>query len=316
MTEQSPPDSPAPEKPLGGVALDAHANLRTIRDVIRFAVTRFNEGQVAFGQGHLDAFDEAVHLVIRALALPLDRTDFFLDAYLTIGEMHWLLQLIDRRVRKRVPTAYLLGEAWLQGLRFHVDKRCIIPRSFVGELLQDGLSPWISDPDDVTRVLDLCTGSGCLAVLAALTYPQATVDAVDLSTDALAVAQRNVEDYQLKQRIRLLNSNLFEALQGQRYDIILCNPPYVTDEAMAQLPEEFRQEPELALAGGSDGLDLVRVIVSQARQHLLPGGILVLELGDAREAMERRFPDMPLTWLTTSAGDDMVFLVQRDDLPR
>jgi ribosomal protein L3 glutamine methyltransferase len=295
--------------------IDAKANLRTIRDALRFAVTRFNEAGLYFGHGQIDAFDEAVFLVMRALALPVERLDVFLDAFLTIGEINSLLQLIERRVRSRVPAAYLLNEAWLQGYRFYVDSRCIIPRSFIAELLKDELQPWVADPGAVGRVLDLCTGSGCLAIMAANLFPRAEIDAVDVSLDALAVATRNVADYGMRSRVRLLSSNLFDALKGQQYDVILCNPPYVTSDSMEHLPAEYRHEPRLALAGGTDGLDLVRTIVREARQHLRPGGMLFLEVGDGREAVERSFPDLPLTWLTTSAGDDMVFLAHEKDLP-
>ena len=295
--------------------IDAKANLRTVRDALRFAVTRFNESGLFYGHGQIDAYDEAVFLVLRALSLPLERMDVFLDAFLTLGEINSLLQLIERRVRSRIPAAYLLNEAWLQGYRFYVDTRCIIPRSFIAELLKDELQPWVADPLAVGRVLDLCTGSGCLAILAADVFPEAEIDAIDVSLDALAVATRNVEDYKLRGRIRLLSSNLFEVVEGRRYDVILCNPPYVTTESMDALPAEYKHEPSLALAGGHDGLDLVRTILAEAPRQLQPGGILIVEVGDGREAMERAFPQLPLTWLTTSAGDDMVFLVHREDLP-
>jgi ribosomal protein L3 glutamine methyltransferase len=295
--------------------IDAKANLRTIRDALRFAVTSFNEAGLFFGHGQVDAYDEAVFLVLRALSLPLERMEVFLDAFLTIGEINALLQLIDRRVRSRLPAAYLLNESWLQGYRFYVDTRCIIPRSFIAELLKDELQPWVADPLAVRHVLDLCTGSGCLAVMAAHTFPEAEVDAIDVSLDALAVATRNVDDYDLRPRIRLLSSNLFEAIEGRRYDLIISNPPYVTQASMDKLPPEYRHEPRLALAGGNDGMDLVRTIVRKAAAHLEPGGLLIVEVGDGRAAVERTFPDLPLTWLTTSAGDDMVFLAHQEDLP-
>jgi ribosomal protein L3 glutamine methyltransferase len=296
--------------------IDAKANLRSVRDVLRYAVTQFNQAGLHFGHGQADAFEEAAFLVLRGLSLPLDRLDVFLDAYLTHGEINSLLQLIDRRVRQRLPAAYLLNEAWLQGHPFYVDARCIVPRSFVAELLADDLAPWVEDPHTTMRVLDLCTGSGCLAILAALTFPHAQIDALDLSMDALAVATRNVETYNLRARVRLLSSDLFEAVEGQRYDLILTNPPYVTEAAMEALPAEYRQEPRMALAAGADGMDVVRRILRDARRHLSPKGLLVVEVGDGRAAVERAFPDLPLTWLTTSAGDDMVFLAHAADLPR
>ncbi len=295
--------------------IDAKANLRTIRDALRFAVTSFNEAGLFFGHGQVDAYDEAVFLVLRALSLPIERMDVFLDAFLTIGEINALLQLIDRRVRSRLPTAYLLNEAWLQGYRFYVDARCIVPRSFIAELLKDELQPWVEDPMAVRSALDLCTGSGCLAIMAAGVFPEAQIDAIDVSLDALAVATRNVEEYDLRSRVRLLSSNLFEAIEGRRYDLIISNPPYVTQASMDKLPPEYRHEPRVALAGGNDGMDLVRTIVRKAAAHLEPGGLLIVEVGDGRAAVERSFPDLPLTWLTTSAGDDMVFLARQEDLP-
>jgi ribosomal protein L3 glutamine methyltransferase len=295
--------------------IDAKANLRTIRDALRFAVTRFSEANLFYGHGQIDAFDEASFLIMRALSLPVERLEIFLDAFLTMGEINSLLQLIERRVRSRMPAAYLLNEAWLQGYRFYVDTRAIIPRSFIAELLPDELQPWVGDPSQVRRVLDLCTGSGCLAVMTASIFPNAQVDAVDVSVDALAVATRNVEDYGLRSRVHIVCSNLFDALADRRYDIILCNPPYVTTASMEQLPAEYRHEPQLALAGGVDGMDIVRTVVREARAHLEPHGCLFLEVGDGRDAIEQSFPDLPLTWLTTSAGDNMVFMAQREDLP-
>jgi len=298
------------------MSIDAKANLRTIRDALRFAVTRFSEANLFYGHGQVDAFDEASFLIMRALSLPLERLDVFLDAFLTIGEINSLLQLIERRVRSRMPAAYLLNEAWLQGYRFYVDTRCIIPRSFVAELLRDELQPWIADPAGVRSVLDLCTGSGCLAIMAANVFPRARIDAVDLSVDALAVATRNVDDYGLRSRVSLVCSDLFDAVAEQRYDVILCNPPYVTAASMEQLPPEYRHEPRMALTGGEDGMDVVRQVLRQAHRHLEPDGCLFVEVGDGRDTLEQEFPDLPLTWLTTSAGDSMVFLVHQADLPR
>ncbi|MCX7901256.1 MAG: 50S ribosomal protein L3 N(5)-glutamine methyltransferase, partial [Burkholderiaceae bacterium] len=225
------------------------------------------------------------------------------------------LQVIDLRIKKRLPAAYLLKEAWLQGYKFYIDTRAIVPRSFIGELLKDGLEPWIQDPRAITDVLDLCTGSGALAIMAADIFPSAKVDAVDISREALAVAQRNVADYELQDRVRLIESDLFEAVGSRRYDLILCNPPYVTDASMARLPKEYTHEPKLALAGGVDGLDVIRRVLREARNHLKRGGLLVMEVGGNRSAVEKQFKDIPMTWLTTSAGDDMVFLARQEDLP-
>jgi ribosomal protein L3 glutamine methyltransferase len=297
------------------MSIDAQANLRTLRDVLRFAVTRFSESGLHFGHGQVDAFDEAVFLILRTLHLPLERLDVFLDAYLTHAEINSLLQVIDLRVKKRMPAAYLLKEAWLQGYKFYVDNRAIIPRSFIAELLKDALDPWIQDPNVVTDVLDMCTGSAALAIIAADVFPQAKVDAVDVSKDALAVAKRNVADYGLEDRIRLIESDLFSNLSQRRYDLILCNPPYVTDASMAKLPREYGHEPKLALAGGPDGMNLIKPLVREARGYLKRGGLLIVEVGGGRRTVEKQFKDVPMTWLTTSAGDDMVFLVRQEDLP-
>jgi ribosomal protein L3 glutamine methyltransferase len=297
------------------MSIDAQANLRTVRDAIRFAVTRFNESKVFFGHGQVDAFDEAVFIVMRSLNLPIERLDPFLDAYLTHAEINTILQLIERRVKKRIPAAYLLNEAWLQGYRFYVDDRVIIPRSFIGELLKDGLQPWVTDPAAVTDVLDLCTGSGCLAVMAADLFGRARVDAIDLSQPALEVAQRNIDEYDFTGRVTAIHSDLFASVGNKRYDIILCNPPYVTDASMQRLPREYLHEPREALAGGTDGLSIVRQVLRQGRSHLKRGGLMFVEVGDGRSAVEKQFPDLPLTWLTTSAGDDMVFLVRQEELP-
>lgn len=297
------------------MTIDAQANLRTIRDALRFAVTRMNEHDAHFGHGQSDAVDEAMFLVLRSLRLPLDRGDLFFDAFLTHAEVHMLLQTIDQRARKRIPAAYLMREAWLQGYRFYVDERAIVPRSFIAELLKDALAPWVPAPADVTEVLDLCTGSGCLAVMAADVFPNATVDAIDVSTDALAVAQRNVADYGFAKRINLLSSDLFDSAPNKRYDVIVCNPPYVTDASMATLPREYQHEPRLALAGGADGLNIVRRVIRGSRGYLKRGGVLFVEVGDGRPAVEAAFRDLPLTWVTTSAGDDMVFMVRQEDLP-
>jgi len=297
------------------MSIDAQANLRTLRDVLRFAVTRFNEAGLAFGHGQADAFEEAAFIVLRTLNLPLERLEFFADAYLTHGEINELLQTIDRRTKKRVPAAYLLNESWLQGYRFYVDERVIVPRSFIAELLKDELRPWIDDPDAVSDVLDLCTGSACLAIMAADLFTKARVDAVDSSAEALQVARRNVGDYHFEDRISLIKSDLFAAVPTKRYDLIICNPPYVTDAAMAKLPKEYSHEPKAALAGGVDGMSLVRTIVRQARGHLKRGSLLIVEVGDGRAAVEKALGDIPLTWLTTSAGDDMVFLARQEELP-
>jgi len=297
------------------MSIDAQANLRTIRDVLRWSVTRMNESGVHFGHGQGDAVDEALLLVLRSLQLPVDRADLFLDAFLTHAEINSLIQVIDQRVRKRTPAAYLLRESWLQGFRFYVDERAIVPRSFIAELLKDGLKPWVSNTEAIADVLDLCTGSGCLAVMAADVFPKAKVDAVDISPDALSVAKRNIADYQLGARVQPIASDLYAALPAKRYDIIICNPPYVTDESMSSLPREYQHEPKQALAGGPDGMAIVRRVVRGARSYLKRGGMLFVEVGGGRPAAEQVFKDVPLTWLTTSDGDDTVFMARQEELP-
>jgi len=288
--------------------------LDTVRDWLRWAVTRFGEAKLAFGHGTQNAWDEAAYLVLHALSLPHDRLEPFLDAKLTQAERQRLGDLLARRIEQHVPAAYLTREAWLGDFRFYVDERVIIPRSFIAELLPGGLAPWIPDPAAIRVALDLCTGSGCLAILLAHAYPNADVDAIDLSSDALAVAQRNVADYGLDGRINLIRSDLYANLVEKSYDLVISNPPYVTDRAMEALPAEYRHEPAMALAGGDDGLDAVRTIVRDAPRFLNPGGLLVVEVGHGRPAVELAFPRMPLVWLATEGHDEGVFVVPREDI--
>jgi len=289
-------------------------SLITVRDWLRFAVSRFNEAKLFFGHGSDNAFDEAAYLILHTLHLPLDRLEPFLDASLTHGESEEVQAVIERRVRERIPAAYLTHEAWLGGHRFYVDERVIVPRSFIAELLQEQLAPWVENPDEVGRALDLCTGSGCLAILATLAFPHAEVDAVDLSKDALEVAAKNVADYGLADRVELIESDLFAALDGRTYDVILSNPPYVNAESVAALPPEYQAEPALALGSGEDGLDATRQILAKAKAHLNPGGLLVVEIGHNRDALEAAYPALPFTWLDTESGDQFVFMLRREDL--
>lgn len=290
------------------------SELHTLRDWLRYAVSTFSEAKLSFGHGSLSAYDEAAYLLLHTLHLPLDTLDPFLDANLTAQEKATLLELLKRRVEQRVPAAYLTNEAWLGEFKFYVDERVIVPRSFIAELLRERLFPWVADADNTTSVLDLCTGSGCLAILAAHAFPNALVDAVDLSPDALHVAQRNVADYGLQGRINLIQSDLFGLLSGKQYDIIISNPPYVDAESVSALPAEYLHEPKLALGSGSDGLDATREILKHAAAHLTPHGILIVEIGHNRDALEAAYPDLPFTWLEVSAGDQFVFLLHRNDL--
>lgn len=289
-------------------------DLFTLRDMLRWAVSRFNEAGLFYGHGTGDAYDEAVWLLLHALHLPLDRLEPFLDARLTAAEKAAIAEYIERRIGERIPTAYLTHEAWLGEFRFYVDERVIVPRSHLaGLLLEDALTSWI-DHDTVTDALDLCTGSGCLAVLLGLTFPGARIDAVDLSGEALEVARRNVADYGLTERIALHQCDLFAALGGRRYDLIISNPPYVTAAAMRSLPPEYRHEPPLALAAGEDGLDIVRHLIQEAPKHLKSGGILVVEVGDARAAVEEAFPSLEAIWLDGIENGHGVFLLQQTGL--
>jgi ribosomal protein L3 glutamine methyltransferase len=293
---------------------EASASLKTLRDCLRFSVSRFNEAELFFGHGTEDAYDEAAYLILHTLHLPLDRLEPFLDARLTRSELYDVLNIIERRVEQRIPAAYLTNQAWLGDLSFYVDERVIVPRSFIAELLREQLSPWVSDAERVGNVLDMCTGSGCLAILAAHAFPNAHVDAVDLSPDALDVAQYNVTDYALEDRITLIESDLFAKLKGKKYDLIISNPPYVDAESVAALPQEYKHEPQLALGSGADGLDATRAILKNAAKHLTDKGILVVEIGHNRDALEAAFPDLPFTWLDVSAGDEFVFLLHKNDL--
>jgi ribosomal protein L3 glutamine methyltransferase len=286
----------------------------TLRDLLRHAVTRFMTEGLFFGHGSSSAYDEAAYLILHTLKLPLDKLDPFLDARLLPEEIAAVLAIIDRRTSERLPAAYLTNEAWLTDYRFYVDERVIVPRSYIAELIPEHFQPWIGDAWNVDHVLELCTGSGCLAIMLADAFPNAQVDAVDLSTDALAVAKRNVEDYQLEKRIHLIQSDLYDKVPAKKYDLIVSNPPYVNSTAMASLPAEYRHEPNMALAGGKDGMDLVRRIVKEAKHRLTAKGLLIVEIGNEFAHAETAFHDLGLTWLSTSAGDASVFLLTADQL--
>ncbi|HZR69137.1 MAG TPA: 50S ribosomal protein L3 N(5)-glutamine methyltransferase [Burkholderiales bacterium] len=287
----------------------------TVGDALRRAEDAFAGAYLHFGHGTHNAADEAAWLVTHLLRIPHERLGESLERPLTPAQRERLSRLVSERVRRRVPLAYLLREAWLGEHRFYVDERVIVPRSYIAELLRDRLSPWVSMASRVARALDMCTGSGCLAVLLALAFPRARVDAVDVSPGALAVARRNIAAYRLKSRARLVRSDLFTNLRARPYDVIVANPPYVDARAMKRIPAEYGREPRLALAGGDDGLRFVRRILREAGRFLKPGGLLVVEIGRHRRELERAFPRTPFTWLETSAGDGLVFLLHREDLP-
>lgn len=300
-------------------AATAAAELRTVRDFIRYGVSRFNEAELDYGHGTTNAFDEAVFMVLEGLDLPIDQLDPYLDARLTSPERERLAGLLHDRVTTRKPASYLLNRAYIQGIPFYVDERVLVPRSFIGEILFSDLIggddfTLIEDPTEMEKVLDLCTGSGCLAILAARIFPEATVDAVDLSPDALEVAKRNVADSGYEDRVTLFEGDLFAPLKTRKYDVIITNPPYVDAEAMAVLPPEFRHEPAMALGSGEDGLDIVRRILKEAAKHLTPDGGLLCEIGRGREILEADYPDLDFFWVETANSFGEVFWLTRDQL--
>ncbi len=286
----------------------------TIMALIDAGTQQLTDAGVAFGHGTSNAFDEAAWLVLWQLGLPLDDLDSVANRPVAPEDQARIATLFEARIRTRKPAAYLTHEAWLQGVPFYVDERAIVPRSFIAELLADGsIDPWLGE--HTKKVLDLCTGNGSLAVLAAMTYPDVTVDGADLSLDALAVARMNVEKHGLEDRITLLQSDGLGSVRGP-YDLILCNPPYVNAQSMATLPAEYRAEPELALAGGADGMDFIRSLLREAPAHMSEHAVLVLEIGNERENFEAAFPTLEVFWLDTSAGDDQVLLITREALVR
>jgi ribosomal protein L3 glutamine methyltransferase len=298
---------------------DITGDLITVRDWLRYAVTRFNAAEVFHGHGATSAVDEAAFIVLESLSLPVDDINPWLDCRLTGPERARLAALVEARVTTRKPAAYLLGKTYIRGVPFKVDERVIVPRSFIGEMLFDETlvgegGMLVDDVFSIERVLDLCTGSGCLALLAAQVFPNATVDAVDLSADALEVAKINVAESPFGDRVTLHRGDLFAPLAGRRYDLILTNPPYVEREVMDVLPPEYRHEPEMALAGGPDGLDVVRRILAAAPKHLNPGGGLLCEIGTGREIMDEEYPHLPFVWLDSEDSEGEVFWITARDL--
>ncbi|SOB75216.1 [LSU ribosomal protein L3P]-glutamine N5-methyltransferase [Marinobacter sp. LV10R510-11A] len=287
-------------------------DLHTVRDYLRYTSSQFAAAPVFFGHGTDNVWDEAVQLVMRSLHLPLENNTLFLDARLIREERRIILERIRRRIEERVPLAYLLGEAWFMGMPFNVDERVLVPRSPIGELIENGFQPWLGDKP-VERILDLCTGSGCIGIGAASVFEDASVDLSDISPDALAVAESNIDLHELRGRVRTVQSDVFANISGQ-YDIIVCNPPYVDAEDLADMPDEFHHEPALGLAAGDDGLDIAHRIIAGAVEHLTPGGLLVVEVGNSWAALDEAYPGLPLIWLEFSNGGDGVFAITEQDL--
>ena len=294
--------------------------LLTIRDWLRFTVSQFEQSEIFFGHGTTNSLDEAVWLVMSALHLPHDTLNNFLDANITENERKHLAHLIEQRITKRIPTAYLLREAWLRGFKFYVDERVIVPRSFIAELLdfsesgEHGLQPWIEHPELINTAADICTGSGCLGILLANAFPDAAIDVVDLSPDAIAVCNINIKNYDLQGQITAIESDMFNALTGKTYDLIISNPPYVDAPSMAKLPLEYQNEPQLALGSGADGLDHTHTLLREAANYLNDEGILVVEIGHNRQALESSYPQLEFTWLQVESGNQFVFLLTKNQL--
>ena len=292
----------------------ASTELSTIRDWLRYAVSQFEASDIFYGHGTDNAYDEAVWLVMSALHLPMDTLNNFFDARITSAERSKLSQLLEQRISSHTPTAYLVKEAWLQGLKFFVDERVLVPRSFIAELLNDDLSPWIEYPELVESAADICTGSGCLGIMLASAFPNAAVDVVDISTDALDVANINIANYGLEDQITAIQSDMFTALKGRKYDVIISNPPYVDAPSMAELPAEYRNEPQIALGSGNDGLDHTHTLLREAGHYLNENGILIVEIGHNRDALQAAYPNIAFNWLEVSSGNEFVFLLTKAQL--
>jgi len=289
--------------------------LSTIRDWIRYAVSQFEASDIFYGHGADNSYDEAVWLIMSGLHLPMDTLENFLDANITSTERDHLANLIEQRVTNHTPTAYLVKEAWLHDFKFYVDERVLVPRSFIAELLlDDSLTPWIEFPEMVESAADLCTGSGCLGVLLAHAFPDAMVDVIDISPDAIDVSNINIANYGLEEQVTAIQSDMFTALAGKTYDVLISNPPYVDAPSMAALPTEYRNEPQLALGSGTDGLDHTHTILREAANYLTDEGVLIVEIGHNRDALLDAYPDIPFIWLDTSGGDQFVFLLRKQDL--
>ncbi|QDD12868.1 50S ribosomal protein L3 N(5)-glutamine methyltransferase [Candidatus Methylopumilus rimovensis] len=289
--------------------------LSSIRDWLRYTVSQFESSDIFFGHGTSNAYDEAVWLIFGFLHLPHDTIENFLDASLTGKEKKDLLFLIEKRIKDKIPTAYLLNEAWLRDYKFYVDERVIVPRSLIAESLSENLYPWIDDPEKIFSALDLCSGSGCLGIMMAHSFQNAIIDLVDLSEKALQVAEININHYGLNDRTELIQSDLFDALQDKKYDLIISNPPYVNQASVDSFPMEFLKEPSMALGSGEEGLDHTIRIINEAKHYLNDDGILIVEIGHNKEVLLNKFPTLKFQWLDVSLGNDFVFMLQKSQLP-
>jgi ribosomal protein L3 glutamine methyltransferase len=294
--------------------IGAADQLHTLRDFVRWGASRFNAAGLYFGHGTDNALDEASALVLHALHLPPDLAADYFPANLTGAEKQAVLALFLRRIEERLPAAYLTGRTWFMGLSFQVDERVLVPRSPIAELIEQQFQPWLDDPDGVNRILDLCTGSGCIGVACAYAFPRVEVDLVDVSADALDVARRNVVEHALEDRVAVVESDLFAELGRRRYDLIVSNPPYVAEDEYASLPEEYHREPALGLTAGTDGLDIVRRILIEAERYLTANGLLVVEVGNSREAVLEAWPQVPFIWPEFEHGGEGVFLIGAAEL--
>lgn len=290
-----------------------YEGLETLIDFVRWGGSLFRKNHLFFGHGTDNAFDEAKVLVFHALQLPQHIPDIYWQARLTQGERCAVTELFRRRIETRKPAAYIIGEAWFAGIRFIVNENTLVPRSPIAELIEQRFEPWV-EPESVTRVLDLCTGSGCIGLASLKAFPNARVDLADISTEALEVAQQNIELYELHDVARTVKSDLFSGLQAEKYDLIISNPPYVDEIEMDHLPPEFQQEPSLGLAAGKDGLDLVRKILLQASEHLTDEGVLVVEVGVSQYYLEQEYPELPFYWFEFENGGEGVFAIQKQEL--
>lgn len=289
------------------------SELSTITDFMRWGASEFVNAKLSYSHGLSSPLDEAVYLVLRSLHLPVDTPDIYWTSKLTNNEKLNVINVLSKRIDKRIPAAYIMKEGWFAGLQFYIDKRVLVPRSPIAELVEAQFAPWVN-PDEVESVLDLCTGSGCIGIACAYAFPLAEVDLADISIDALEVAKINVKKHDAEQRVSVIESDLFSGLEGKKYDIIVSNPPYVDAEDIAGMSAEFKHEPELGLSSGNDGLECTRSILKQAASHLTPEGVLVLEVGNSQYALAEEFPDLPFQWVDFERGGDGVFILTKSQL--